>query len=754
MPSYNRFAEIASQRFLLNPGRKVVVNISTGNDTTGDGSVSAPYLTMARGAQDLRDGRNDVLLLTGNAGATTAEPPVVISNRSNIALIQAGTFFISNPTTRRALSPVSAWTIASGRARATVTSGHGLVASDWVFVHNADTTGTARMRGLAQVHSVTATTVDLLYLAPVAGQQPITGGNQGVITPCPLTVVDCEDVVCTGLRIASPILADVFSGLGFAASTGSQISKNIVVAGCSFLSGALGFAGMPSGFSLLAQGSGFVVEGNVFSLQSFGAAFTPTARSFGMVYLTDGADYTFADNVFQRSDGFNEAYQPDGCIHLANDPRYATVFTSNRFDGSASAGQGIPLDRIVRVQPTRTPARVFFEGNFYSHAAVTAGLENFAIDAAGLVRERVAARFPGQDRIPTQIEVVRRGVGVLGTFRVTGGTASAVQTTATQADGWYDGARVIVYGAAGGAFAIVHSYVQASGVFTLEAALPFTPAAGDTFLVLGTDDVHALLDHPLAPHTIPGTVGEALNNADVATSTRAAPGDAMDLVADAVDASAVAVSGAQEIAAEVEADLSATHGAGSWETATGFATPGDVSAAEATVLAAVAALNDLSVADVQAALTAQGYTTVRAALLDFLDVAVSSRAAPGAAMDLVTDALDADAVAASGAAEIAAAVAPAPSAAAVADAVWDEPLAGHVGVDSAGEAAVLARAAAAGRVRLNTGNPAQWVLELYAEDSTTVLRTLELRDQSGAAISAANNPLVVPTVLFADREEP
>ena len=65
------------------------------------------------------------------------------------------------------------------------------------------------------------------------------------------------------------------------------------------------------------------------------------------------------------------------------------------------------------------------------------------------------------------------------------------------------------------------------------------------------------------------------------------------------------------------------------------ATPADIAASEATILAAIAALNNLSQADVQAALTAQGYTTARAALLDFLDAAITSRAAPGAAMDLV-----------------------------------------------------------------------------------------------------------------------
>lgn len=50
----------------------------------------------------------------------------------------------------------------------------------------------------------------------------------------------------------------------------------------------------------------------------------------------------------------------------------------------------------------------------------------------------------------------------------------------------------------------------------------------------------------------------------------------------------------------------------------------DVRADVAALQAAVDALNDLSAVDVQSALTAQGYTTVRAALLDNLDAAVSS----------------------------------------------------------------------------------------------------------------------------------
>ena len=58
-------------------------------------------------------------------------------------------------------------------------------------------------------------------------------------------------------------------------------------------------------------------------------------------------------------------------------------------------------------------------------------------------------------------------------------------------------------------------------------------------------------------------------------------------------------------------------------------TPADIAAAEANILAAIGALNDIDIADVQTALTNQGYTSARAAFLDIintnLDVAVSTR---------------------------------------------------------------------------------------------------------------------------------
>jgi len=108
----------------------------------------------------------------------------------------------------------------------------------------------------------------------------------------------------------------------------------------------------------------------------------------------------------------------------------------------------------------------------------------------------------------------------------------------------------------------------------------------------------------------------------------ASPGDAMDLVANAVDAAAIATDAidadaiaanaitsseapalanldvavstrSSHDAADVDAQLSGTHGAGSWATATGFATPADLTALQA----ALEAYGDLNW------LTATGFET-------------------------------------------------------------------------------------------------------------------------------------------------
>lgn len=187
---------------------------------------------------------------------------------------------------------------------------------------------------------------------------------------------------------------------------------------------------------------------------------------------------------------------------------------------------------------------------------------------------------------------------------------------------------------------------------------------------------------------LPGTFGAGEagkiigDNVDALISSRAVAGDAMDLITDALDSASLATSALSELNLYLE--TTGGHGAGAWTGTTpsavatavwGEALPGAFGAGTAgyilgtnldalisDVVASIAALNDIDQAGVQAALTAQGYTSGRAPNLDYLDAAITSRAVAGDAMALTSTTLDA-----------------------VADVVWDELIADHLGGDKAGQ---------------------------------------------------------------------
>ncbi len=186
-----------------------------------------------------------------------------------------------------------------------------------------------------------------------------------------------------------------------------------------------------------------------------------------------------------------------------------------------------------------------------------------------------------------------------------GSSSTEVRTGATQADGFYDEMVLIVVNSAGVAARRITGYLNTNGAFTVDPALPFTPAVSDRVIVLsriassavdiaaiadgvwdeataghvaaGTfgeevqakaepgdamdltpaaeaDVVDAVWDEPTAGHTTAGTTGLELQ-------VKAEPGDAMTLAANAVNASAVATSGAQEIRDEILSDSTPFAGA-------------------------------------------------------------------------------------------------------------------------------------------------------------------------------------------------
>jgi len=98
--------------------------------------------------------------------------------------------------------------------------------------------------------------------------------------------------------------------------------------------------------------------------------------------------------------------------------------------------------------------------------------------------------------------------------------------------------------------------------------------SGDNGSVIDTR-VNFYEDAALQPATLDATI--QTTNLDAAISSRAAAGNAMDLIDDAVDAGAIKVDAVTKIqsglstltAAQVDTNLSAAHGSGSWEGASG-----------------------------------------------------------------------------------------------------------------------------------------------------------------------------------------
>ena len=159
-------------------------------------------------------------------------------------------------------------------------------------------------------------------------------------------------------------------------------------------------------------------------------------------------------------------------------------------------------------------------------------------------------------------------------------------------------------------------------------------------------------------------------------------------------------------------------------------TPAQITAAQAAIQVDISNLENISIADVQTALTNQGYTAGRAPNLDNLDASILSRAIAGDQMALTATAI-----------------------AAVADAVLLEPVGDHEGTaDSL--AAVVRRIShhTVGRAKFNTADDAQWRLDIYEDDDrTAVTETFDLKRLDGTAINLANpDPLVDDLIADTD----
>jgi hypothetical protein len=149
-----------------------------------------------------------------------------------------------------------------------------------------------------------------------------------------------------------------------------------------------------------------------------------------------------------------------------------------------------------------------------------------------------------------------------------GSTSTNVRTNLlAYANDFFNDMQIIVVSSSRRAVRRIKQYIQTNAEFVVDA-LPFTPAVGDEVFVIARTGAYNVAD--IWSEALPGAygVGEAGrivgDNLDTNVGSRAAPGDQMDLINDAVDSNSLANSAVVEI----DTELTIQHGSGSWQSAT------------------------------------------------------------------------------------------------------------------------------------------------------------------------------------------
>lgn len=148
---------------------------------------------------------------------------------------------------------------------------------------------------------------------------------------------------------------------------------------------------------------------------------------------------------------------------------------------------------------------------------------------------------------------------------------------------------------------LIVDYLNAS--ISSIADLIGTPTAADlatdiAALQADTDDIQTRIPAGLNSGNITAHVVSIANNAITAAAIATDAIDADSLAADAVTEIGTGISVSAPTVEDIDAQLTASHGDGSWLTAEGFATPTNVSDGTATVVASIGALNNLSATQV------------------------------------------------------------------------------------------------------------------------------------------------------------
>jgi hypothetical protein len=289
-----------------------------------------------------------------------------------------------------------------------------------------------------------------------------------------------------------------------------------------------------------------------------------------------------------------------------------TAFFSD--DGVPATG----LSATIRVRRIDTGALVVTDAamtelgdghyNFDFTSTYDDSIADYAIRADGSASLGDDDRFSfgTLDETGFRVDQVRDATVAADVLVIAGSSTTEVRTDAAQADGFYDDLVLVVINSAGVVARQISGYLNTNGAFTVTPALPFTPSTSDRAIVLGRTASSAIdvaaISAAVWAESLPGAFGAGtagfilgtnLNALITSRSSHSAVDVRTEMDTNSVDLDAIQ---AQNVAIGVQ---------------------------NVAILAAIAALNNLSIADVQTALTGQGYTVARAGNLDNLDVAIS-----------------------------------------------------------------------------------------------------------------------------------
>lgn len=219
------------------------------------------------------------------------------------------------------------------------------------------------------------------------------------------------------------------------------------------------------------------------------------------------------------------------------EPGDAMDLIANAVDATSVATDAIDADALATDAVNEIRDSILSDSTPFAGAnidtTISSRSSHSAADAADAVwDESVSAHVTAN----TFGEYLGRRVAIR-TTATAGSSSTEIRTGLTQADDFFNNMPVIVVNSAGIAARNINDYDQTNGAITVDA-LPFTPSIGDPVIILANTGsvpvdtssiADAVWDEPIAAHSAAGSAGLELQN-------KAEPGDAMDLIASAVDA--------------------------------------------------------------------------------------------------------------------------------------------------------------------------------------------------------------------------